>query len=105
MLQADDSRPFSLRTDASSFALAIVLLQGEKKEEHPVEFACRLLSSAEWNYSTSEREALGVVWEVEKFRGYIEGTHVVVYSDHQALRWLMTLKTPTGHLARWALRL
>ena len=70
-----------------------------------MEFACRLLSSAEWNYSTSEREALGVVWEVEKFRGYIEGTHVIVYSDHQALRWLMSLKTPNGRLGRWVLRL
>ena len=69
-------------------------------------FDCsRLLSSAERNYSTSELEALGVVWAVEKFRGYIEGTHVIVYSDHQALRSLMSLKTPTDRLERWALRL
>ena len=47
LLQADDSRPFSLRTDASSFAIGAVLLQGEKEEEHPVEFASHLLSSAE----------------------------------------------------------
>ena len=105
LMQADDSRPFMLRTDASSFAIGAVLLQGETGEEHPIEYASRLLTSAERNYSTSEREALAVVWAVEKFRGYIEGTHVTILSDHQALRWLMSLKTPTGRLARWALRL
>ena len=46
-----------------------------------------------------------VVWAVGKFRAYIEGVHTVVYADRQALRWFMSLKTPTGRLARWTLRL
>ncbi|GFW52690.1 uncharacterized protein TNCV_2392701 [Trichonephila clavipes] len=51
-------------------ALGAVLLQGEDKEEHPAEFASRLLNPAERNYSTTEREALAVVWALNKFRGY-----------------------------------
>ncbi|GFX68405.1 retrovirus-related Pol polyprotein from transposon 297 [Trichonephila clavipes] len=82
-----------------------VLLQGEDKEEHPVEFASRLLNPAERNYSTTEREALAVVWALNKFRGYIDGASITVASDHQPLRWLMKLKSPTGRLARWALQL
>ncbi|GFW56674.1 retrovirus-related Pol polyprotein from transposon 297 [Trichonephila clavipes] len=103
--QADFSKPFLIRTDASNYALGEVLLQGEDKEEHPVEFASRLLNPAERNYSTTEREALAVVWAVNKFRGYLDGASITVASDHQPLRWLMKLKSSTGRLARWALQL
>lgn len=103
--QADGSKPFTLRTDSSGYCLGAVLMQGEGPEERPVEYASRLLNSAERNYNTTEREALAVVWAVMKFRGYIEGSEVIVKSDHQPLRWLMNVKSPSGRLARWALTL
>ncbi|GFW52279.1 retrovirus-related Pol polyprotein from transposon 17.6 [Trichonephila clavipes] len=65
----------------------------------------RLLTPAERNYSTTEREVLAVVWALKKFRGYIEGTEITVASDHQPLKWLLNLKSPTGRLARWALEI
>ncbi|GFW89534.1 retrovirus-related Pol polyprotein from transposon 17.6 [Trichonephila clavipes] len=74
-------------------------------DEHPIEYASRLLTPAERNYSTTEREALAVVWALKKFRGYIEGTEITVASDHQPLKWLLNLKSPTGRLARWALEI
>ncbi|CAH2103255.1 unnamed protein product [Euphydryas editha] len=104
--QPDYNLPFVLRTDASNYALGAVLLQGESpSEERPIEYASRLLTSAERNYSTTEREALAVVWAAEKFRGYIDGHQVCIASDHQPLRWLLTLKSPTGRLVRWAMKL
>lgn len=103
--QADETKPYIIKGDASSYAIGAVLVQGEGEDEHPVEFASRLLTSAERNYSTTEREALAVVWAVTKFRGYIEGLPVTIVTDHQALKWLMSLKTPSGRLARWALLL
>ena len=103
--QADGTKPYILRTDASSYALGAVLLQGEGPTEHPIEYASRLLTQAERNYSTTEREALAVVWALKKFRGYVEETEVIVASDHQPLKWLLTLKSPTGRLARWALEI
>ncbi|GFT35085.1 retrovirus-related Pol polyprotein from transposon 17.6 [Trichonephila clavipes] len=102
---ADGTKPFVIRTDASRVALGAVLLQGEKDEEHPIEYASRLLSSSERNYSTKEREALAVVWALEKFRGYVEGQTIRLSSDHQRLKWLLSLKSPTGRLARWALQI
>ncbi|GFX88798.1 retrovirus-related Pol polyprotein from transposon 412 [Trichonephila clavipes] len=46
--QVDPKKPFIIRTDASSYALGAVLLQGESPTyEQPVEYASRLLSSAE----------------------------------------------------------
>ncbi|GFV26858.1 retrovirus-related Pol polyprotein from transposon 17.6 [Trichonephila clavipes] len=74
--QADFSKPFLIRTDASNYALGAVLLHGEDKEEHPVEFASRLLNPAERNYSTTEREAQTVVWAFNKFRGNIDGASI-----------------------------
>ncbi|GFU80085.1 retrovirus-related Pol polyprotein from transposon 297 [Trichonephila clavipes] len=48
--QVDPKKPFIIRTDASSYALGAVLLQGESPtDEQPVEYASRLLSSAEKN--------------------------------------------------------
>ncbi|GFW30609.1 transposon Tf2-9 polyprotein [Trichonephila clavipes] len=100
--QADGTQPYIIRTDASNYALGAVLLQGEGSEEHPIEYPSRLLTPAERNYSTTEREALAVVWALKKFRGYIEGTEITVASDRQPLKWLLNLKSPTGRLARWA---
>jgi hypothetical protein len=70
-----------------------------------VEYASRLLTPAEKNYTTTEREALAIVFGVQKFRGYLEGARVIVASDHQPLKWLMSLRSPSGRLARWALLL
>ncbi|XP_047997557.1 uncharacterized protein LOC125235150 [Leguminivora glycinivorella] len=103
--QADETKPYIIKADASSYALGAVLVQGEGQDEHPVEYASRLLIPAEKNYTTTEREALAVVWAIRKFRGYIEGLPVTIYTDHQALKWLMSLKSPTGRLARWALQI
>lgn len=103
--QADVTKPFSLNTDASDYAIGGVLMQGEGEDERPVEYASRLLTSAERNYSTLEREALAIVHCLNRFRGYIECSEIHVRTDHQPLRWLMSLKSPTGRLARWALQL
>ncbi|CAG9093180.1 unnamed protein product [Plutella xylostella] len=103
--QANHHLPFVLKTDASQYAIGAALLQGEGENEHPVEYASRLLNNAERNYSVTEKEALAIVWAISRFRGYIEGTKFITITDHQPLKWLMSLKTPTGRLARWALQL
>ena len=53
---------FSRETDASAEALGAVLSQRNQGVEKPVAFASRKLNPAEQNYSTIEREMLGIVW-------------------------------------------
>ncbi|CAH2108922.1 unnamed protein product [Euphydryas editha] len=104
--QPDFAEPFILRTDASAYTIGAVLIQGQdSKSERPIEYSSRLLTSAEKNYSTTEREALAVVWALDKFRGYLEGARILIATDHQPLKWLLSLKTPSGRLARWALKI
>lgn len=64
---------FLLGIHASKYVLGAVLLQGRKEDEHLIEYPGRLLLPVERNYSTNEREALAVVWAVQKFHGYIKG--------------------------------
>lgn len=45
---------------------------------------------------------MAVVCAVNKFRGYLEESPAIIKSDHQPL---MTLKSPSGRLARWSLML
>lgn len=65
------------------------------------------MTAPEYNYSTTEREALGVVWALQKFRGYLESSEIKVLTDRigEPLRWILNLKSPTGRLAHWGLQL
>ena len=97
--------PFILATDASNDAIGMVLGQKQNGREVVISYAGRKLNPAERNYSVTEREALAVVDGVRHFQTYLYGRQFIVFTDHNAVRWLMNIKEPTGRLARWALLL
>ncbi|GFX44758.1 retrovirus-related Pol polyprotein from transposon 297 [Trichonephila clavipes] len=59
----------------------------------------------ERNYSTTEPEALAIVWAFEKFRDYVENQQIFLASVHQPIKLLLSIKSPSGRLARWALKI
>lgn len=102
----DFSKPFSLHCDASGYGIAGMLAQEVDGVEHPIAFASRSLTKCEANYSATEREALAVVFAVEHFRPYLEGSKPFkLVTDHASLKWFLNLANPTGRLARWGCRL
>jgi hypothetical protein len=94
LLAADPTQPFILCTDSSAYALGTALLQGEAPEECPIEYASRLLTKTERNYSNREREVLANVWTINTFRSYVKETSIVVIIDCRPLPWFIALKPP-----------
>ncbi|KAM1934599.1 hypothetical protein ACFX15_018766 [Malus domestica] len=101
----DWSIPFELMCDASDYALGAVLGQRKEKQPHVIYYASRTLNDAQLNYSTTEKELLAVVFALDKFRSYLLGTKVIIYTDHAALKYLLTKKEAKPRLIRWMLLL
>lgn len=101
----DFTKPFTIQCDASNTGVGGVLTQSIDDEEVVIAFCSRSLSRAERNYTVTEKELLALIFSMEKFRPYVEGSHFKVITDHYSLLWLKRLKEPTGRLARWALKL
>ena len=54
------------------------------KIDQPIAYASRLLSKVEENYTTIKKEALAMVYAVNKFRHYLLGNRFIFYVDHLA---------------------
>ena len=99
----DQKQPFIVSTDASAYALGAVLSQIHDNKEYPVAYASRILSPAEKNYSVIEKELLGIVFAMKKFRSYLYGNTFDVFTDHNPLQHLNTMKDAYGRIARWTM--
>lgn len=100
----------ALETDSSSYGIGAVILQKHADGWHPVQFASRTLSRAEQNYSQIEREALSVVFGVERFKTYLLGIKFELRNDHKPLEKLFSNNSGvpsrcSPRIQRWALRL
>ncbi|XP_026400374.1 uncharacterized protein LOC113296277 [Papaver somniferum] len=101
MKPPDWSKSFELMCDASDYAVGAVLGQRTGKLPHAIYYASRTLNDAQQNYTTAEKELLAIVFALEKFRSYLLGTKVVVFSDHATLRYLLAKKEAKPRLIRW----
>jgi len=93
------------RTDASDYGIGIILTQKTERGEKVVFYSRRTLNCAEKNYSTTEKECVAIVWAIRKLKPYLEGYHFKVITDHMALKWLNSIESTSGRIARWELEL
>ena len=96
--------PFELMCDASDFSIGAVLGQRKEKVLYAIYYASQTLD-AQLNYATTEKEVLAVVFAFDKFRPYLIGNKVIVFTDHSALKYLMTKKDAKPRLIWWVLLL
>ena len=97
---------FILQVDASNRGLGAILSQKDQEGlEHPVAFASRKLQPREEKLSTTEKECLGIVWAVERFRYYLFGRKFRLLTDHNPLVWLNQVRDKNKKLLRWSVTL
>jgi len=97
--------PFEIMCDASDYAVGAVLGQRVDKALHAIYYASKTLDDAQKNYATTEKELLAIVYALEKFRTYLLGSKVIVYTDHAALKYLLSKNEAKPRLIRWILLL
>ena len=97
----DHTQPSKVYTDASSFAIGGVLSQDLDGSERVICYVGRSLNSAERNYGITEKECLALVYTFRKLDCYLRYSSFTAIVDHSALKWLFSLKDPTGKFARW----
>ena len=99
------SLPFELMCDASNFAIGAVLAQRIGSKQHVIYYASRTLDATQINYTTTEKELLAIVFALDKFRSYLLGSKVVIFSNHAALKYLLKKQEAKPRLIRWILLL
>ena len=93
-----------LTTNASEKSIAGVLTQ----DGHAVIFLGRILTESEQRYSNTDREALAIVWCMERAKQFLLGTKFILKSDHRPLEFLFNQrralpKVTSARLIRWDL--
>jgi hypothetical protein len=97
-------KDFEVYVDASNFAIGSVKSQKDKKgKDRSIYFTSRQLSAAERNYLVTEREALGMVYLVQKYRHYLLGYKFTFHVDHDALKYMINKPQLSRRIARWVL--
>lgn len=104
---ADFTLPFNLSVDASQFAVAGILTQtATDGSEKPIAFTSQKLTQSQAQaWSTIEKEAYAVIHGLNKFRDWLIGSKINIFSDHNPLLFITQSAPSSPRLTRWALAL
>ena len=83
MVAPDWSKEFELMCDASDHVVGAVLRERRDKVFHAIYYASKVLNDAQLNYATTKKEMLAIVYALEKFRSYLVGSKVVIFTIMQ----------------------
>ena len=97
--------PFEVMCFASDLAVGAVLGQISEGKLYVVYYARKTLNEAYRNYTTIEKELLAVVYALDKFCAYLIGADIIIFTDHLALKYLLTKQNAKARLIRWVLLL
>jgi len=85
----DWTKQFVMETDASGYALGVVIAQEFKDGIHPITFHSRSLLPAEKNYDAHDKELAGVIFGFKCGRPlFLGATHAIrIHTDHKNLQY------------------
>ena len=97
--------PFEIMCYARDFAIGAILCQTKDKKHYDTSYASKTLAGPQLNYATTKKELLAIVFAIDKFRSYLVGTKVIIYTNHATLKYLLTKKDAKPWLIRGILLL
>ena len=101
----EQGKPFVLYTDASDATIGAVLAQDVGGDHKPVYYLSHHLSDTQQRWPVIEKECYAIVFALEKFRPYLEGTRFKIYSDHAPLKYIDSANNRNAKLQRWAVKI
>ncbi|XP_063390024.1 uncharacterized protein K02A2.6-like [Cydia fagiglandana] len=107
----DMTRTTVVTCDASARGLGAILAQRlPGGEERVVAYASRALTEHEKHYSQIHKEALSIIYAVDKFHQYLYGRKFILRTDHKPLVSIFGPNTgvpvtAASRLQRWAIKL
>jgi len=97
------NKEFHAHVDASCIYLGLLAQPGVGEINHPITFASRKLSIEEKNYTTTKRDGLAMVYDLQKFRHYLLGSHFKMFTDHFTLNYFVNKPVLGGNICIWLL--
>lgn len=92
--------------DASPVGLGAILMQFDTHGPRIISFASRALKDVEKRYAQTEKEALALVWAVERFQQFLLGKEFELVSDCKPLETIFGPRSkPCARIERWVMRL
>ncbi len=109
MAYFDQNKQTELTTDASPWGLSAILSQctSGTNNRKVVAYISRTLSEVERRYSQTEREALAIVWAMERLHLYLSGAKFTLYTDCKPVEMILgnPKSKPPARIEQWNLRI
>lgn len=67
---------------------------------HPIYYVSKGLSDAQMNYATTKKELLAIVYALEKFRSYLIGTKIIIFTNHVTIKYFLTKADSKSRMIR-----
>jgi hypothetical protein len=82
----DLQHPFEIKTDASDYAVGIILTQ----HDHPMAYHSETLSDVVCKFPTYDKEIYSIVKACYQWRHYIVGKETIIHTNHNPLQFMQT---------------
>lgn len=90
IITRDWTLKFELTCDVSDYKVSVILGQRKTEINHDTHYASKVLNDDQVNYAITENEFLAIVHTLEKFRSYLTGSKIIMYTDNAHINYLMT---------------
>jgi len=89
----------------SDTVIGVVLSQEEDKKPYAIYYISKNITPVELNYIVIEKEFLVFIYAINKFKHYITGYPIVLYTNYSAIKYLANKRIRNGRVTHWLLLL